>query len=199
MQSWSAMPKQRNGTHGKKPPAPSVKTRPARTLLSKERAVRRLSQQSSANGISARIPIRRQPAAVLSLFRRVAAGIKPQVSPSVLRHQLACCNALTSANSDFAFRLRCTLRRCGDTPRLSRGNAPLDTIHSTLPPKAARRAAATELLALGHGARLYRLPAVDYSARPGSRLRSVSVLIPILPVAQLVYTVTPHRRDGTSA
>src|SRR5262249_40746212 len=56
-------------------------------------------------------------------------GWEPISGPACPIPQPPHCNALTSANGGFAFRLRCTLRLCGDTPRPSRDNALLDTIH----------------------------------------------------------------------
>ena len=59
-------------------------------------------------------------------------GIRARPAP---RSQLACCNTLTSVNSGFAFRLRRTVPRYGDTPQPSRDNVLLDTIHSTSYPQ----------------------------------------------------------------
>jgi hypothetical protein len=65
-----------------------------------------------------------------SPFRCSAADHKIRARPAP-RPQRACCNALISVNNGFAFPLRRTLPRCGDTPRPSRDNALPGTIHST--------------------------------------------------------------------
>jgi len=63
-------------------------------------------------------------------------GIRARPAP---RSQLACCNTLTPVNSGFAFRLRRTVPRYGDTPQPSRDNVLLDTIHSTSYPQRKKR------------------------------------------------------------
>jgi len=45
--------------------------------------------------------------------------------------QQACCNALPSANSDFAFPVRRTFPRGGETPPQGHDNVLLDTMHPT--------------------------------------------------------------------
>ena len=71
---------------------------------------------------------------------RETPSVRPELSNCLICRRLvrpapqsqpACCNDQTAANNAFAFRLRCKVPRCGDTPQPSRGNARLDTTHST--------------------------------------------------------------------
>jgi hypothetical protein len=83
----------------------------------------KLSKTESLNG-----PMLGPPHRARSGAARPKIGIRARPAP---RSQLACCNTLTSVNSGFAFRLRRTVPRYGDTPQPSRDNVLRDTIHST--------------------------------------------------------------------